>query len=156
MPPGRPPRGQQPSGRPALPALQQRAIVGLVLGLLSMFGLLRVSDLIGVGDVQRYFYLVAFSLLVGAVAVWLGVSAVKRAQRTGTARPRGAVSAIILGAIGVLFSILLLVTFAVLWKQLSAYSRCMAGANTPTAQQACRDQLTRSLNSETSRIRSPG
>ena len=136
-----------------LPALQQRAIIGLVLGLLSMFGLLRVSDLIGVGDVQRYFYLVAFSLLVGAVAVWLGATAVKRAKRTGTGRPRGAVSAIILGSIGVIFSILLLVTFAVLWKQLSAYSRCMAGANTPTAQQACRDQLTRSLNAETSRIR---
>ena len=118
-----------------------------------MFGLLRVSDLIGVGDVQRYFYLVAFSLLVGAVAVWLGTTAVKRARRTGTGRPRGAVSAIILGAIGVMFSILLLVTFAVLWKQLSDYSRCMAGANTPTAQQVCRDQLTRSLNAETSRIR---
>ena len=128
--------------------------MGLVLGLLSMFGLLGVSDLIGVGNVQRYVYLVAFSLCVGAIALWLGVSAVVRSRRTGSGRPRGAVSAIILGGIGVLFSILLLVTFTVLWKQLSAYSRCMAGANTPTAQQACRDQLTRSLNAETSRFRS--
>ncbi len=125
-----------------------------MLGLLSMLGLLGVSDLIGVGNVQRYVYLVAFSLCVGATALWLGVSAVTRSRRTGTGRPRGAVSAIILGGIGVLFSILLLITFAVLWKQLSTYSRCMAGANTPTAQQACRDQLTRSLNAETSRIRS--
>jgi hypothetical protein len=134
--------------------LQQRAIVGLVLGLLSMFGLLGVSDLIGVGNVQRYVYLVAFSLCVGAIALWLGISAVAASRRTGTGRHRGAVSAIILGGIGVLFSILLLVTFTVLWKQLSTYSRCMAGANTPTAQQACRDQLTRSLNAETSRLRS--
>jgi hypothetical protein len=133
--------------------LQQRAIAGLVLGLLAMFGLLSVSDLIGTGVVQRYVYLVAFSLFVGAVALWLGVSTVMRSRRTGTGRPRGAVSAIILGGIGVLFSILLLITFTVLWKQLSAYSRCMAGANTPTAQQACRNQLTRSLNAETNRIR---
>jgi hypothetical protein len=134
--------------------LQQRALVGLVLGLLSMFGLLGVSDLIGIGNVQRYVYLVAFSLCVGAIALWLGASTVRRSRRTGTGRPRGAVSAIILGGIGVLFSILLLVTITVLWNQLSAYSRCMAGANTPSAQQACRVQLTRSLNAETSRIRS--
>jgi hypothetical protein len=153
-PGGTPPNGQRQPGRPATPALQQRAIVGLVLGLLSMFGLLGVSDLIGVGNVQRYVYLVAFSLCVGAIALWLGISAVAASRRTGTGRPRGAVSAIILGGIGVLFSILLLVTFTVLWKQLSTYSRCMAGANTPTAQQACRDQLTRSLNAETSRLRS--
>ena len=136
QPRGAPPNGQRQPGRPTTPALQQRAIVGLVLGLLSMFGLLGVSDLIGVGNVQRYVYLVAFSLCVGAIALWLGVSAVVRSRRTGTGRPRGAV------------------TFTVLWKQLSAYSRCMAGANTPTAQQACRDQLTRSLNAETSRLRS--
>ncbi len=119
-----------------------------------MFGLLSVSDLIGVGNIQRYVYLVGFSLFVGAVGLWLGVSAVVRSRRTATGRPRGAVSAIILGGIGLLFSSLLLITFAVLWKQLSAYSRCMAGANTPTAQQACRDQLTRSLSAETSRLRS--
>lgn len=152
-PPGTPPRGQPQPGRPPAPALQQRALAGLVLGLLAMFGLLSVSDLIGTGNVQRYVYLVAFSLLVGAVALWLGASTVARSRRTGTGRPRGAVSAIILGGIGVLFSILLLITFTVLWKQLSAYSRCMAGANTPTAQQACRNQLTRSLNAETNRIR---
>jgi hypothetical protein len=134
--------------------LQQRALVGLVLSLLSMFGLLSVSDLFSSGNVHRYIFLVAFSLLAGAVALWLGVSAIVRSRRAATGRPRGAVSAIVLGAIGVLFSVMLLITFAVLWKQLSVYSRCMAGANTPTAQQVCQQQLTQSVNAETSRLRS--
>ena len=128
--------------------------MALVLGLLSMFGLLSVSDLFSSGNVHRYIYLVAFSLLAGAAGLWLGASAVLRSRRTATGRPRGAVSAIVLGAIGILFSAMLLITFAVLWQQLSAYSRCMAGAITPTAQQACQKQLTRSVNAETSRLRS--
>jgi uncharacterized protein YacL len=138
------PPGEQP-GRPPTPALQQRALAGLVLGLLSMFGLLSVSDLIDTGNIRRYVYLVGCSLIVGAIGLWLGASAVARSRRTATGRPRGAVSAIILGAIGVLFSILLLITFAVLWNQLSTYSHCMAEANTPSAQQACQNQLTQSV-----------
>ena len=128
--------------------------MALVLGLLAMFGLFSVSDLIGLGDLRRSILLVVFSLLVGAIARWLGVSAVVRARRAATGRPRGSVSAIILGGIGVLFSALLLITFAVLWKQFSTYSRCMQVANTLTAQHACQDQLRRSVNTETSKLRS--
>ena len=79
--------------------------------------------------------------LIGAIALWLGVSAVVRSRRRGTGRPRGSVLAIILGSIGVLFSGLLLITFAVLWKPFSAYSQCMRGANTLAAQHTCQDQL---------------
>ena len=121
-----------------------------------MFGLLSVSDLIGLGDLRRCVFLVAFSLLVGAVALWLGISAIVRSRRAAAARPRGAVSAIVLGGIGVLFSVLMLITFAVLWQQLSTYSRCMQGANTLAAQQACQHQLTRSVNAKTSSLRSSG
>ena len=124
-----------------------------MLGLLSMFGLLSVSELVGLGNFRRGVFLIAASLAVGAVAVWLGVSVVARSRRAAAGRPRGAVSAIVIGAIGVLFSVLLLITFAVLWNQLSAYSRCMQGANTLAAQQNCQSRLTRSVDAETSRIR---
>ena len=77
-----------------------------------------------------------------------------RSRRAAAGRPRGAISAIVIGAIGVLCSVLLLVTFAVLWNQLSAYSRCMQSAITLAAQQDCQSQLTRSVDAETSRLRS--
>ncbi len=134
--------------------MQQRALVALVLGLLGMFGLFSVSDLIGLGDLRRSIFLVVFSLLVGAFALWLGVSAATRSRRAAGGRPRGAVSAIVLGSISILFSALLLITFAVLWPELSTYSRCMQGANTLAAQHSCQDQLSRSVNAETSRLRS--
>jgi hypothetical protein len=134
--------------------MQQRALVALVLGLLGMFGLFSVSDLISLGDLRRSIFLVVFSLLVGAFALWLGVSAATRSRRAAGGRPRGAVSAIVLGSISILFSGLLLITFAVLWPELSTYSRCMQGANTLAAQHSCQDQLSRSVNAETSRLRS--
>jgi hypothetical protein len=151
----RSPGRSRPPGTPPEPAVQQRALLGLVLGLLSMFSLFSVSDLIGqLGNLHRTLLLVAFSLVMGGAGAWLGIWANTRARRGGTARARGATSAVVLGGIGVLFSILLLVAFTVFSQQFSAYSRCMKGANTLTAQQDCKDQLTRSLNAETSRIRS--
>jgi hypothetical protein len=135
--------------------VQQRALVGLVLGLVSMFSLFSVSDLIGqLGNLHRTLILVGFALVIGAAGAWLGIWANSRARQGGTARPRGSTAAIVLGGIGVLFSVLLLIAFTVFSQQFSTYSRCMKGANTLTAQQACKDQLTRSLNAETSRIRS--
>jgi hypothetical protein len=145
----------RPPGTPPAPAVQQRALLGLVLGLVSMFSLFSVSDLVGqLGNLHRTLLLVVFSLVMGGAGAWLGIWANSRARHGGTARPRGATSAVVLGGIGVLFSILLLVAFTVFSQQFSTYSRCMKAANTLTAQQACKDQLTRSLNAETSRIRS--
>ena len=119
-----------------------------------MFGLFAFSDLIGqLGDLRRTELLVGFSLIVGAVSLWLGVTAVTGSRRAATARPRGAASAIVLGGIGVLFSLLLLSLFALLSKEFSQYSRCMKGANTLTAQQECHDQLTRALHAETRALR---
>ena len=103
-PPARGPRQVRQPGRPVAPGAQQRALVAMILGLLAIFGLFSVSDLIGLGDLRRSILLVVFSFLIGAVALWLGVSAVVRSRRTATGRPRGSVSAIILGSIGILFS----------------------------------------------------
>jgi hypothetical protein len=130
---------------PPEPALRQRALAAMVLGLLSLIGLM-----LGLGNLRRGIYVAVLTLLFAAVAIWLGVTASKRARRSGTARPRWAVSGVVLGAFGLAFSAFWLMVLAVFWPQLNAYYNCLGGANTVTAQQACHDQFTNSVGSEMS------
>jgi multisubunit Na+/H+ antiporter MnhB subunit len=130
---------------PADPALRQRAVVALALGLLSLLGLA-----LGLGNLRRGGFVAALTLAFAVVAIWLGVSASRRARRSGTARPRGAVSGTVLGGFGLAFSALWLLVLAVFWPQLNTYYNCMAGANTVAAQQICHNQLDNSVGSEVS------
>ena len=146
-PPPSPERAQaQPragrTGR-ADPAHQQRAIAGLLLAVLSLFGLL------GVSNFQRGVYIVGFALVAGALAIWLAGTALARTRRAGTAGPRGSVTAIVIGGIGVLLSGTLLLGFALFSQQASTFSRCLSGANTVAAQQACQNQFIRSVKQVT-------
>jgi hypothetical protein len=138
----RPSRGQLP---PPEPAVRQRALAALTLGVLSLIGLM-----LGLGNLRRGVVVAVLTLLFAAVAIWLGVTASKQARRAGTARPRGAVGGVVLGGFGLGFSALWLMVLAVFWPQLNAYYACMNGANTVTAQQACHDQFTNSVGSELS------
>ncbi len=124
---------------PADAAHQQRAIAALFLGLLSLLGLLGLSNL------QRGVYIVAFALLVGGLAVWQAITAWRRARRSGTRGPRGAVAAIVLGGIGALLSAVLLGGFAFFGHQVTTFSQCLSGANTITAEQACQNQFIRAV-----------
>ena len=145
---GSQPRGTLPGRRqlpPADPAVRQRALAALFLGVLSLIGLM-----LGLGNLRRGIFVAVLTLVFAAVAVWLGVTASRKARRGGTARPRGAVSGIVLGVFGLAISALWLMVLAVFWPQLSAYSHCMGGANTVTAQQACHNQFTDSVGSEMS------
>ena len=125
------------------PLLQQRSVAALFLGLLSLFGVL------GLSNFQRGVYIVAFALVAGAMAVWLAATARRSARRRGTAGPRGSVVAIVLGGVGVLVSAVLLAGFALFGKQASTYSQCLSGANTVAAQQTCRTQFTRGIENAT-------
>jgi ABC-type amino acid transport system permease subunit len=125
--------------------LRQRALAALFLGVLSLIGLM-----LGLGNLRRGIFVAVLTLVFAAVAIWLGVTASRKARRSGTARPRGAVSGVVLGAFGLAISALWLMVLAVFWPQLSAYSNCMGGANTVAAQQACHDQFTDSVGSEMS------
>src|SRR6266852_3182894 len=145
-------RGPQPRGTlpdrqlpPPDPALRQRALAALALGALSLVGLL-----LGLGNLHRGVYVAVRALLFAVAAIWLGVTASKKARRGGTARPRWAVSGVVLGSFGLAFSALWLLVLAVFWPQLSTYYTCMSGANTVAAQQACHNQLTNSVGSELS------
>jgi hypothetical protein len=125
------------------PLHQQRSVAALFLALLSLFGVL------GLSNFQRGVYIVAFALLAGAMAIWLAATAMRRARRGGTAGPRGSVVAIVIGGIGVLISAVLLAGFALFGRQASTFSQCLSGANTVAAQQTCRTQFTRAIENAT-------
>lgn len=138
--PGTP--GLQPPRPPADPALQQRAWAALMLALISLIGTMMI------GNARRGVYVVVLALAIAAVALWLALSAISRARRGGSGRPRGVVLAAILGSVGILFGGLVLARFAMFWPQLTQYSNCLNGANTVTAQQACQQQLNNSISTE--------
>ena len=142
-----PPDPARPKARslpPAGAAARQRAVAALFLALLSLFGLL------GLNNLQRGIFIAAFALVAGALAVWLGSTAISRARRGGTMSPRSSVTAIAIGTVGVLLSGLLLVGLAAFGKQVATYTQCLSGANTLAAQQACKDQLVHAVEGRTS------
>ncbi len=120
--------------------MRQRAVAAVLLGVLSLLALLGVGT-----NFHRGIYLVVFGLLVGLSACWFGVMAIRGARRSVTMRPRGAVAGTVLGIIGAVLSAILLIAFAVFWPELNSFSQCLSAANTPSAQQACLDQLHRSV-----------
>jgi len=130
---------------PPDPAVRQRALAALIIGVLSLTGLM-----LGLGNLRRGVYVAVLTLLFGVAAIWLGVTASKKARRSGTARPRWAVGGVVLGGLGLALSALWLLVLAVFWPQLSAYYTCMTGANTVAAQQACHTQFTNSVTGEIS------
>ena len=133
------PRAKTKRAVRADPVHQQRSVAALLLALLSLFGVL------GLSNFQRGVYIVAFALVAGAMAIWLAATAIRRARRGGTAGPRGSVVAITIGGVGVLVSGILLAGFALFGKQASTFTQCLSGANTVAAQQTCRAQFTRAI-----------
>src|SRR6266853_5108259 len=129
-----PPGGRGPQPRETLPARQlpppdpavrQRALAALALGALSL-----VALTLGLGNLHRGIYVAVLAVAFAVAAIWLGVTASRKARRSGTARPRWAVSGVVLGALGLAFSALWLLALAVFWPQLNTYYTCMSGANT--------------------------
>jgi hypothetical protein len=143
---GRQPGGQLPARRqlpPPEPPLRQRALTAMLLGALSLIALT-----LGLGNLRRGVFVAVLALLFAAGAIWLGVTASKKARRSGTARPRWAAGGVVLGCLGLAFSAMWLLVLAVFWPQLNTYYNCMDSANTVTAQQACHKQFTDSVGSE--------
>jgi cytochrome bd-type quinol oxidase subunit 2 len=141
-PPAYPPSRQPQTRPPSDPALQQRAWAALMLGVISLCAMLMI------GNVRRGVYVVAVALLIAAVAVWLAISAMTRARKAGSSRPRGVVLATVLGVVGLVFSVTVLAGFVMFWPQLTQYSNCLSAANTYTGQQACQQQLNNSVGGE--------
>ena len=119
--------------------LQQRAAAALILALLSLIAMLLI------GNLQRAVYVIAVALGVAVVGLVLAISAMKAAKRAGTRRPRAAVGGVLLGAIGALFSGFALVGLLIFWSQYMQYAKCLDGATTTTAQNACQQQFENSI-----------
>jgi hypothetical protein len=132
----------RPAGHPD-PAHQHRTVAAFFLAVLSLFGVL------GLSNFQRGVYIVVFALVAGAMAIWLAGTAIRRSRRGGIAGPRGSVVAIAIGGAGVLVSSLLLAGFALLGHQASAFSQCLSGANTVAAQQTCQNRFMRAVRNAT-------
>jgi hypothetical protein len=113
---------------------------------------LSLTGVLALGTPQRGVFLVGYALLAGVVAMWLAVTAQVRARRGRTARPRGSTAATAIAGVGILLSVVLLLAFIMLGRQLSAYGRCLSEAGTSAAQQACQAQFTRAVNKEISAL----
>jgi ABC-type amino acid transport system permease subunit len=151
---GPPPGGSRPPPAPIRPpaaANQQRAVAALLVALLSLGGFAAFSP------GQRHgILLIGYALVASLIALWLGLTAVSRARRDRTARPRGAVPATVIATVGIGFSAVLLLGFAVFGRQLAGYSHCLTGASTISAQQSCYRQFSHALNQRIALLRSPG
>ena len=150
MPPAHGPGGKKPpagaGGKaaalpPPEPALRHRALAALIVALLSLAGLLAFNI-----EAERAVLLVVYSLLAGATALWLALTAMRRARRSRTARPHGSVAATVIAGIGIGLAAAMLLAFGLFGRQLSDYGRCLSGANTITASQSCYSQFAHALD----------
>ena len=140
-PPGSPflPPAQRPRLPLAGPALRQRAFAALILAVLSV-----IAMILG-GSSRRPEYVAAVALVVALIGLLLAVSAMRGAKRAKARRPGAAVAGVVIGLIGILFSGSLLGVFLLYPSQFTQYVNCLNGATTATAQNACWQQLQKSV-----------
>lgn len=132
----RPDRGPRPA---ADRTLQQRAWAAVLLTLIGLFGMLMAGS-----NIHRSVYVVTIAVIIALAALWLSFTAMSRAKRIGSSRPRGAIFAVVLGIIMVVlggstvFSVLFI-------PQYTQFAECMQQAQTNTTQQACWNTLENSV-----------
>ena len=109
--------------------------------------MLSLVALLGLGtDLHRGVYLLIFSAVVGIAGCVIGITAVRKARKTGSYRPRGAIGGIVLGAIAALLSIPIIATYLAFPHQVDNYVRCLSQAQSSGAQQSCMDRFYRSIH----------
>ncbi len=138
-PPQQRPRPQQSLEAPGR-ELRQRAIASLAFGVISMVALLGLGT-----DLRKGVYLLGFSAAVGVAACVIGISALVKARRTGSYRPRWAIGGIVLGALATVISVPILVTYLAFPTQVNDYVNCLSQAQNSTQQQACMSKFYRSI-----------
>ena len=139
---------------PAEPATRHRAVAALLLAVLSLVGLLSLNYL------QRGDQRGGVAALLGlpdGLKVALALTAIARARRSRTARPRGSVTATVIAEgrgstrVGTVARNGL---FA--GQQLNAYGRCLNEASTSANRQACQNQFIHAVNHEIAAFRTSG
>jgi hypothetical protein len=147
----RPPRqanqaaAAQQAMRPPDRELRQRAIASLVFGAIGLVALLGLGT-----DLHKGVYLLIFSAVVGLSGCIIGITAVVKARKTSTYRPRGAVAGIVLGALASLISIPILAVYLAFPTQVSNYVNCLRQAQNSSDQSACMSKFYKSIHLGTS------
>lgn len=87
-----------------------------------------------------------FSAAVGIAALVIGITALVKARKTGSYRPRGAVGGIVLGALATVIAVPILATYLAFPTQVSNYVNCLRQAQTSSDRQACMTKFYRSIH----------
>jgi hypothetical protein len=155
QPPGQPPFSQQPfqqrptvAQRPARQRptrrpdreLRQRAIASLVLGVLALVAMFGLG-----ADLKRGVFVLIFSAAVGIGSCVIGITALRKARKTGTLRPGGAVGGIVFGALATVISVPILATYLAFPGPLNNYVNCLSQAQSSSQQHACVSKFYKSI-----------
>ena len=128
-----PDRGTGPAGA------ERGGLVALFLGLCAVVFSIEIMNMMMNAPV-----LTVLGPITGAAAIFMGVRTRRRA-RANARRAPGTVGGIVLGAVGLAFSVLLFGSLVVMWPEFSAFRDCTNGANTISAQNACNKTFTDDL-----------
>jgi hypothetical protein len=123
--------------------LKQRAIAALVFGAVGLIALFGLGT-----DLRRGVYLLIFSAVVGLAGCVIGITALVSARKTASYRPRGAIGGIILGAVAVVISTPILVTYLIFPTPVDNYVSCLSQASSKTAQQTCMTKFYKAIHLE--------
>jgi len=138
------PAPQPQARRPARPPereLRQRAIASLIFGAVALIALFGLGT-----DLHKGVYLLIFSAVVGIAALVIGITAVVKARKTGSYRPRGAIGGIVLGALATLIAVPILATYLAFPTQVSNYVNCLHEAQTSVDQRACMTKFYKAIH----------
>ncbi len=112
-----------------------------------MLSALALVALLGLGgNLHRGVYLLIFSAAVGIGSCIIGVTALLKARKTGSYRPRGSLAGIILGALAAVLSIPILVTFLAFPHQVDDYVKCVNQSQSSGGDQSCMDKFYKSIH----------
>jgi len=112
-----------------------------------VFGAVSLVALLGLGtDLRRGVYLLIFSAAVGIAACVIGITALMKARKTGSYRPRGAIAGIVLGVLAALISGPILATYLAFPTQVNNYVNCLRQAESSSNQRACMTKFYRSIH----------
>lgn len=132
---------RQRSTKPPERELRQRALASLVFGVVGLVALFGLGT-----DLHKGVYLLAFSAAVGIAGCVIGITALVKARKTGSYRPRFAVGGIVLGAFAALISLPILATYLAFPTQVDNYVNCLSQAQNSPGQHACMSKFYKSIH----------
>lgn len=91
-------------------------------------------------------YLLIFSAVVGVAALVIGLTALVKARKTRSYRPRGAIGGIVLGALATLIAVPILATYLAFPTQISNYVDCLHQAQSSSDQRTCMTKFYKSIH----------